>query len=781
MPTLNAPTHDERNLLVRCLRFPYNPEVSTLSSLPTVRCIDMASSFIGVAPFLLSVHPSSVKSFFASIRSISFFPEPFAAIMFHLVFRRGSLLKRTLDHRIRHSLRVSFPSSLPCPTTGQALVLRKTSCSGGGVRYHGGIVRINPPTTISINNGLNCTARDMSAARKHRRNKQFRKRHNTKSRNEDVERPVFAKNGRLIMTKERVQPFYQSLRIQPTTAREILHLARHKMMFEQRMTHVVTGSKHDQMFVATTITAIDAGLLQRIPGSAATITTKDNGTKVVELVATGMARRKRDAELFAVVDLIALLHGAGIDVRNPPDLKALHKAAAAERFQADLRQAKSLLELCGVSNVFFHTETKKSSNTSVSDVTLFVHDQALAASGTGNSKAEAESRALIAAAGKPLEEIIGKRRLEEYNALIQKSPAQHVAALSLRPLPDESIDQLMDCTGDHVERMKQHEKEKAEFARNFFQRKATRTSKVHTTNKETINAAFVDEENARATKVSENLEGKQAMIKSARDALPIKTIRQDLLDALRTNQVVVVSGGTGSGKSTQCPQYILEDAILNGRGAETRIVVTQPRRIAAISVAERVAAERDERLGNSVGYAVRFNRELPREAGGSIEFVTTGVLLRRLVNDPTLEGVSHVLIDEVHERDVDTDFLLVLLKDLLTKKPQLRVLLMSATLDADSFGTYFSQITGHVPVMSVPTQPRYPVEMIYLEETWLENRVARKALQPTMARLSRWSCNNLPSRCLKHRTSNCSSTWKKLRKRKWQHTARVSFPSRRQR
>ena len=101
------------------------------------------------------------------------------------------------------------------------------------------------------------------------------------------------------------------------------------------------------------------------------------------------------------------------------------------------------------------------------------------------------------------------------------------------------------------------------------------------------------------------------------------------------------------GKSTQCPQYILEDAISDGRGAATRIVVTQPRRIAAISVAERIADERDEDPGNSVGYAVRFNRRAPREAGASVEFVTTGVLLRRLVNDPSLDGVSHVMIDEV--------------------------------------------------------------------------------------------------------------------------------------
>jgi ATP-dependent RNA helicase DHX36 len=90
----------------------------------------------------------------------------------------------------------------------------------------------------------------------------------------------------------------------------------------------------------------------------------------------------------------------------------------------------------------------------------------------------------------------------------------------------------------------------------------------------------------------------------------------------------------------------LEDALLSSNGAQTEIIVTQPRKIAAVSVAERVADERHEKIGNSVGYTVRFNRKAPREAGGTIEFVTTGVLLNRIMNDPLLEGVSHVVIDE---------------------------------------------------------------------------------------------------------------------------------------
>ena len=146
-------------------------------------------------------------------------------------------------------------------------------------------------------------------------------------------------------------------------------------------------------------------------------------------------------------------------------------------------------------------------------------------------------------------------------------------------------------------------------------------------------------------------------------------------------------------------------------------MVTQPRRIAAVSVAERVAAERGERCGASVGFSVRLHGVAPREEGASVEFVTTGVLLRRLTRDPTLRGVSHVVIDEVHERDINTDFLLVLLRSLLEERPELRVVLVSATLDAESFSDYFSRNGGApAPLLSVPTKPRYPVEMFYLED-----------------------------------------------------------------
>jgi len=199
--------------------------------------------------------------------------------------------------------------------------------------------------------------------------------------------------------------------------------------------------------------------------------------------------------------------------------------------------------------------------------------------------------------------------------------------------------------------------------------------------------------------------------------LPVRSLRKPMAKILGEESVVVVSGGTGSGKSTQLPQYILDDFVGLQDGTPGRrpcIVVTQPRRIAAISVAERVAWERGEELGQTVGYSVRNDARPPRSRNGFIEFVTVGILLRRLMDprDPDLNRYTHVLVDEVHERDLMTDFLLILLKELLVRRGDIRVILMSATLDVSTFTTYFWECS----VLEVPSGPRYPVEEVYLED-----------------------------------------------------------------
>lgn len=193
-----------------------------------------------------------------------------------------------------------------------------------------------------------------------------------------------------------------------------------------------------------------------------------------------------------------------------------------------------------------------------------------------------------------------------------------------------------------------------------------------------------------------------------RDTLPVATMKNEIMTLLNDNSVIIVKGATGCGKTTQIAQYILEDYTNSGQGAWCNIAVTQPRRISAVSVAERIAVERNENIGESVGYSVRFESCLPRPFG-SILFCTIGVLLRKL--EAGLRGVSHVIVDEIHERDVNSDFILVVLRDMVHTYPDLRIILMSATIDTTLFSDYF----GKCPVVEIPGRA-YPVTQLFLED-----------------------------------------------------------------
>nr|XP_027191476.1 DExH-box ATP-dependent RNA helicase DExH3 isoform X2 [Cicer arietinum] len=191
-----------------------------------------------------------------------------------------------------------------------------------------------------------------------------------------------------------------------------------------------------------------------------------------------------------------------------------------------------------------------------------------------------------------------------------------------------------------------------------------------------------------------------------RSSLPAFKEKDAFLKVVSENQVIVVSGETGCGKTTQLPQYILESEIEAARGALCNIICTQPRRISAISVSERVAAERGEKLGESVGYKVRLEGMKGRDT--RLLFCTTGVLLRRLLVDRSLKGVTHVIVDEIHERGMNEDFLLIVLKDLLPRRPDLRLILMSATLNAELFSSYFDGApTMHIPGFTFPVRAHF--------------------------------------------------------------------------
>ncbi|KAK3256621.1 hypothetical protein CYMTET_34249, partial [Cymbomonas tetramitiformis] len=254
----------------------------------------------------------------------------------------------------------------------------------------------------------------------------------------------------------------------------------------------------------------------------------------------------------------------------------------------------------------------------------------------------------------------------------------------------------------------------------------------------------------------------------SRGALPAAEARAQVLQAVGRCGVVVINGETGCGKSTQVaalsrpwwggspgqvatcpargglqqvatlsrlereapwaggythhragelhgqvPQFLLEEATAEGRGGECSIVVTQPRRISAISLATRVAQERGEALGQVVGYSVRLESSQSKRT--RLLFCTTGILLRRLLSDITLQSVSHVVLDEVHERSVESDFLLLLLRSVLVQRPALKVVLMSATAEAGLFAEYFSQHPQGSTSLTIPGFT-HPVREYFLEE-----------------------------------------------------------------
>uniref|UniRef100_A0A2K5C9E1 ATP-dependent DNA/RNA helicase DHX36 n=1 Tax=Aotus nancymaae TaxID=37293 RepID=A0A2K5C9E1_AOTNA len=197
-----------------------------------------------------------------------------------------------------------------------------------------------------------------------------------------------------------------------------------------------------------------------------------------------------------------------------------------------------------------------------------------------------------------------------------------------------------------------------------------------------------------------------------REKLPSYGMQKELVNLIDNHQVTVISGETGCGKTTQVTQFILDNYIERGKGSACRIVCTQPRRISAISVAERVAAERAESCGNgnSTGYQIRLQSRLPRKQG-SILYCTTGIILQWLQSDPHLSSVSHIVLDEIHERNLQSDVLMTVVKDLLNFRSDLKVILMSATLNAEKFSEYF----GNCPMIHIPGFT-FPVVEYLLED-----------------------------------------------------------------
>lgn len=201
----------------------------------------------------------------------------------------------------------------------------------------------------------------------------------------------------------------------------------------------------------------------------------------------------------------------------------------------------------------------------------------------------------------------------------------------------------------------------------------------------------------------EAAEKKALSIQDTRKSLPIFKYRDEFIAAIEQYQILVLVGETGSGKTTQLPQYLHEAGYTkNGQ----KVGCTQPRRVAAMSVAARVAEEMGVKVGNEVGYSIRFEDSTSDKT--VLKYMTDGMLLREFMTEPDLAGYSALMIDEAHERTVHTDILLALVKDLARERPDLKLLISSATMNAEKFAKYFDD----APIFNIPGR-RYPVDIYY--------------------------------------------------------------------
>eukprot|EP00210_Caulerpa_lentillifera_P000325 g318.t1 len=286
------------------------------------------------------------------------------------------------------------------------------------------------------------------------------------------------------------------------------------------------------------------------------------------------------------------------------------------------------------------------------------------------------------------------------------------------PLKDPTSDMAVIARqGSNLVRETREKKEKNKFRQRFWEVAGSKMGQITGLTKSEIEEAqktrqaeteVIDDDDFRASSqfhkhLKTNLtETTKSKITKQRRSLPVYSVRDELMQMIRENQVVVVVGETGSGKTTQMTQYLVDEGFTHF-GC---IGCTQPRRVAAMSVAKRVSEEMGVQLGEEVGYSIRF--EDCTSDRTIIKYMTDGILLRETLTSDDLESYSAIIMDEAHERSLCTDVLFGILKKVVAKRRDLRLIVTSATLDAQKFADFF----GSVPTFSIPGRT-FPVEVLW--------------------------------------------------------------------
>jgi len=232
-----------------------------------------------------------------------------------------------------------------------------------------------------------------------------------------------------------------------------------------------------------------------------------------------------------------------------------------------------------------------------------------------------------------------------------------------------------------------------------------------------------DDRLAKSIATTESRRAKSPAIEFTQD-LPIMAWREEIVDTIRNHQVVVISGETGSGKSTQLPKFCLDA----GFGIHGLIGHTQPRRIAARTIAQRVSDEIGSPLGEAVGFKIRFTDTTKDHT--FVKLMTDGILLAETQRDRFLEQYEVIIIDEAHERSLNIDFLLGYIKQSMAKRPDLKIIITSATIDTQRFAEHFSGPENPVPIINVEGRT-YPVDIVYrdpAETTGMKNPDVHEAI-----------------------------------------------------